>query len=118
MITSADDLKVFIDYCKKYLDLFNLSDWKVDYSHKNEKNAYASCDMDVDTRLATINLSINLGTLLIEPGQTVNDILNEFAFHEVCHILLADICEYSSSSSIHKDEHSLINRLSKAFLGG
>lgn len=122
MKTNKKDFEIFTSECEYFVELLGLTDWKIYYTHELWSNdSYANCDLNIPARVATINLSTdwNEGK---KTKEELNYILKEIALHEVCHILLSDLCQLAlskyikSSDEIDSIEHVIIRRLERALL--
>jgi len=114
MRTTKEHLKLFKNRCNYYIKEFGLFDWKVYYTHELWNNdSYADCNIHYSGRVATINLCTHWEELEIK---YINKTIDELAFHEVSHIVLAELCSIASSKSakrkdIDSAEHSVIRRM-------
>ena len=121
--TTDEHFKLFTDYCKEFIQLFGLYDWYIGFNHteQNEGNR-AECGFSTDdSHNAWINLAQEWHYDEITPAR-----LREVAFHEVCHVLLADSHNVASSDDLSREQtcfattrahHAVIYRLMKALLG-
>lgn len=122
MKTSNKEFEIFVNECEYFVELFGITDWKIYYSHEMwSTDSYANCDLNKKARVATINLSTEWNDD-IKTKKEMHDILKEIALHEVCHILLSDMCHLAMSKKINSMEdidsieHIIIRRLEKAFI--
>ena len=109
-------LRKFKKYCEHYMEKFGIDkEWVVYYSETPVlSNRYAETTYWIDSKVATITLN----TALDHP----EDRLKRMAFHEVCHLVLADIIAMAKSRKfddelLQTEEHRLINRLENVMLG-
>lgn len=100
--------------CKHWIDRYGLKDWHIYFEHDeivDHPGACAIVDVDLKNRLARITLDIQWED--VEPTRAL---LQNAAYHEVCHILLYRLKELALSREVSKevidDEiHAIIRRL-------
>lgn len=112
MSNTITDYHSFKKECQRRIKQLGLSEWDLDYLFKespneNEWKAWATWDMEA--RQARIGLNP-------DAAKAVKD----DAFHEVLHILLADLTELAESRFVTQREidtalHTVIQRLITAF---
>lgn len=119
MKTSKADFKKFKDEVEKWIGKFGLTNWDVAIIHGDpEDSDKASADIawisfgDYGTQVATIALNEQYtGMKLADRG------VERAAFHEVCHLLLYNLCVCVekrfavSKEDYEKEVHSLITVL-------
>lgn len=113
MKTTKHHFKVFREECEKWLTLFNLNDWKCYYNHdKTEVNENAVILFSSnDGKTATLTLGLKH-----ESQDATDNSIRRSAFHEICHLLLADIDNaatrrYTTQLELDAAIHAAINRL-------
>ena len=99
-------------YCKHYLALFGITEWDVDYKH-HKIDAQSRVSYNNSGRLACFQLTTK-GTI----DFCYHDDMQKLAFHEVLHLLLADIVKSQESLEENAIEHTVIQRLIKAITKG
>jgi len=110
--TTKADFKLFQTECEKWIDIFGLRDWEVNYMHEefSEENR-AECYLDLDGRISTIRLNKEW-----EPDEASDFKLRKSAFHEVCELLLAPLSinsrmRFIREGEIESSEHYIIRTL-------
>ncbi len=116
-LSGAGHFELFKDFCRQWQARLGLSDWRIYYSHENFKNCMAWCSRDYEGKCATIGLCVDL-----EDQEPTDAALEEWARHEVLHVLLGDISHLVNLRSISDNilsstEHAVIRRLEMAFGG-
>lgn len=86
MELKESDFEEFKKEAKRWIDLFGLKDWKVEYAFSELEDAYAQYSLQWQGKIALI-------TLNKYPAKESSDYINvkRTAFHEVCELLLADM---------------------------
>jgi len=95
---------------KKWQEILNLNDWRIEKGLKPAKQAMASVEFNEAARLATYRLG-DFGAEQIDQQS-----LDSTALHEVLHVFLHDLMTVaqdpkSSVEEIEKQEHRVINLL-------
>jgi len=115
MKTNKVHFKIFKDECKKWLEYWGLTEWKVYYSHKNwNDDALASCSSDIKAMVATINLEPDWSSTMDD--EDIELCLRQTAFHEVCEVFLSKFRDVAKRRDNTWDEiihnnHEIIRRL-------
>lgn len=115
--TTKEDFEIFKKECEKWIDFFGLKDWDIYFSHdKFDESILATCDCG-ETENKKCVLSFNKEI----KDDALDEMLTEFhikksAFHEVCHLLLANFqgmarYRYVTSSELTQEEHTIVTRL-------
>ena len=109
-IPTPQDAEYFAQSVKKWQQVLNLGDWRIEKGLKPAKNAMASVEFNDAARLATYRLG-DFGAEKITP-----DSLNKTALHELLHVFLHDLIvtatdPKSSDEDIEMQEHRVINLL-------
>ena len=111
MKTTKTHFKFFKDQCEYWINEIGLQEWKVYYSHQSHEDGLAWVMWDTEGRVATVGLSMDWPNLDPTPEN-----LDNSAFHEVCHILLADLADLPKRT-VHTEtmsvqmQHAIIRRL-------
>jgi len=109
-IPTPQDAEYFAQSVKKWQQVLNLGDWRIEKGLKPAKNAMASVEFNDAARLATYRLG-DFGAEKITP-----DSLDRTALHELLHIFLYDLLyvaadRQASDEQREKEEHRIINLL-------
>jgi hypothetical protein len=110
--TSKEDFELYKQECIRWLDIFGMKSWYIDFSHELLFDGHEACaNVDLNARSANLTLSE-------EWGSVVNDeTVKLAAFHEVCEVFLAPLvgCAYDrfnlSMESIAENTHVIIQTL-------
>lgn len=119
--TTAKHFACFKKECERWIDRYGLKDWHIYFEHceiEDRPRANAMSETDLGNRLARIILNDKWEDL--EPTRAL---LQNAAYHEVCHILLCRLTELALSREVFKvdieDEiHIVIRRLENGVLRG
>ena len=114
-IPTPEDARFFALCVKKWQEILNLNDWRIEKGLKPAKQAMASVEFNEAARLATYRLG-DFGAEQID-----HQSLNSTALHEVLHVFLHDLMAAaqdpkSSVEEIEKQEHRVINLLEQLLL--
>lgn len=109
-IPTPKDAEIFADSIKKWQQILNLGDWRIEKGTKPAKQAMASVEFNENARLAVYRLG-DFGAEKI-----TDDSLDRTALHECLHIFLHDLMivatdPKSSDEDIEMQEHRVINLL-------
>jgi hypothetical protein len=109
-IPTPEDARFFALCVKKWQEILNLNDWRIEKGMKPAKQAMASVEFNEAARLATYRLG-DFGAEQIDQRS-----LDSTALHEVLHVFLHDLMSAaqdpkSSVEEIEKQEHRVINLL-------
>jgi hypothetical protein len=109
-VPTPHEAAYFAQRVKKWQQVLNLGDWRIEKGLKPAKQAMASVEFDDGARLATYRLG-DFGAEKITPES-----LNSTALHELLHVLLHDLMTAaqdprSSPETLEKEEHRVINLL-------
>ena len=109
-IPTPEDAQLFAQSVKKWQQVLNLSDWRIEKGSKPAKQAMASVEFTPNARLATYRLG-DFGAEKI-----TLESLDQTALHELLHIFLHDLMTVaqdpkSSQDEIEMQEHRVINLL-------
>jgi hypothetical protein len=109
-IPNQQDAELFAQSVKKWQEVLNLGDWRIEKGIKPAKAAMASVEFNASARLATYRLG-DFGAEKITPES-----LDKTALHELLHIFLHDLMcvatdPKSSDEEIEMQEHRVINLL-------
>jgi hypothetical protein len=114
-IPTPQDAALFAQSVKKWQQVLNLGDWRIEKGLKPAKNAMASVEFNEPARLATYRLG-DFGAERISPGS-----LDQTALHELLHVFLHDLMTVaqdpkSSQEEIEVQEHRVVNLLEKLLI--
>lgn len=91
MRTNKKHFNIFKKECKKWISIFGLKDWYIDFYHEdwsdNEGYGEAWCSWDLTSRTASLCLS----TEWDESVELSIELLRRAAFHEVLHVVFGKI---------------------------
>jgi hypothetical protein len=109
-IPTPHDAAYFAQSVKKWQQVLNLGDWRIEKGIKPAKAAMASVEFTPTARLAVYRLG-DFGAEKITPQS-----LDRTALHELLHIFLHDLMSVatdpkSSDEDIEMQEHRVINLL-------
>jgi hypothetical protein len=114
-IPTPQDAALFAQSVKKWQQVLNLGDWRIEKGLKPAKNAMASVEFNESARLATYRLG-DFGAEKISPQS-----LDQTALHELLHVFLHDLMTVaqdpkSSQELIEIQEHRVVNLLEKLLI--
>ena len=109
-IPTPHEAAYFSQSARKWQQVLNLCDWRIEKGLKPAKQAMASVEFNENARLATYRLG-DFGAEKITPES-----LDKTALHELLHIFLHDLMTVaqdpkSSQDEIEMQEHRVINLL-------
>ena len=109
-VPTPDDVKIFAQSVKKWQQVLNLGDWRIEKGTKAAKQAMASVEFNDSARLAVYRLG-DFGAEKI-----TSETLDKTALHELLHVFLHDLMMVasdpkSSEEEIETQEHRVINLL-------
>lgn len=111
-IPTPQDAALFAQSVKKWQQVLNLGDWRIEKGLKPAKNAMASVEFNESARLATYRLG-DFGAEKI-----THESLDQTALHELLHVFLHDLMTAaqdprSSPEQLESEEHRVVNLLEK-----
>jgi hypothetical protein len=111
-IPTPEDSALFAQSVRKWQQVLNLGDWRIEKGLKPAKNAMASVEFNEGARLATYRLG-DFGAEKI-----TKESLDQTALHELLHVFLHDLMTVaqdpkSSTEEIEMQEHRVVNLLEK-----
>ena len=114
-IPTPEDSALFAQSVRKWQQVLNLGDWRIEKGLKPAKNAMASVEFNEGARLATYRLG-DFGAEKITPES-----LDQTALHELLHVFLHDLLTVaqdpkSSQDEIEAQEHRVVNLLEKLLI--
>ena len=114
-IPTPEDARFFALCVKKWQEILNLGDWRIERGLKPAKQAMASVEFNEGARLATYRLGDFGGEKITEKT------LEATALHELLHVFLHDLMAAaqdpkSSVEEIEKQEHRVINLLEQLLI--
>jgi hypothetical protein len=112
---TPEHAEIFAQSVKKWQQVLNLSDWRIEKGLKPAKQAMASVEFNEGARLATYRLG-DFGAEKI-----THESLDSTALHELLHVMLHDLMTAaqdprSSPEVLEKEEHRIINLLERLLL--
>lgn len=118
--TTTTHFRIFKKEARLWLLRLGLQDWRVDFEHQDAPDHIVSRAWyhgKVEDRVCALALARSWGGDI-----PTNSNVRESAFHEVCHVLLADIEGIASGRNfdgnyLDKCMHQVIRRLEKLFYG-
>ena len=114
-IPTPEDSAIFAQSVRKWQQVLNLGDWRIEKGLKPAKNAMASVEFNEPARLATYRLG-DFGAEKI-----TQESLDQTALHELLHVFLHDLMTVaqdpkSSQEEIEVQEHRVVNLLEKLLI--
>jgi hypothetical protein len=114
-IPTPEDAAHFAQSVRKWQQVLNLGDWRIEKGLKPAKNAMASVEFNEGARLATYRLG-DFGAEKITPES-----LDQTALHELLHVFLHDLITVaqdpkSSTEEMETQEHRVVNLLEKLLI--
>ena len=111
-IPTPHEAVYFSQSVRKWQQVLNLCDWRIEKGLKPAKQAMASVEFNENARLATYRLG-DFGAEKITPES-----LDQTALHELLHVFLHDLMTVaqdpkSSQDEVEMQEHRVINLLEK-----
>jgi len=111
-IPTPEHAELFAQSVKKWQQVLNLGDWRIEKGLKPAKQAMASVEFNDGARLAIYRLG-DFGAEKITPES-----LHKTALHELLHVFLHDLMTVaqdpkSSEDDLEKEEHRIINLLER-----
>lgn len=109
--TTNKDFELFKNECYFWINFWGLDGWDIGFTRCKLNGNDAQCSNNVEARWAYLKLSTTLNDY--DYG---DNFIRRLAFHEVAHILFADIVTsaislFGCSKMIEKEEHRLINKM-------
>ena len=99
--TTQKDFTYFKACCQKWIDRFQLNGWQVNYKLIKLNGNQATFNSQYRGCRASISLDIELDPA---DGETINEMLEGDAQHEVIHLLLCNFSMLASSRFVTEDE--------------
>jgi len=112
--TTATNFDLFKKECKKLIDLLELNNWEVYFTHTDLVDEFAGIDFNSNDMVATLYLSTNWGTGI--NNTVTNAAIKSSALHEVIHLLLASLVglaldRFSTRQEIDRETETMVNKL-------
>lgn len=104
MKTTKADFEYYKKCVLKWLDVFQLNDWEIDFEHKHDLEFIGSCRFDLHGRGATICLAVNWEETIVNKKE-----LDATAFHEVVELLLVPYYVLSRDRKYDADKHTEVS---------
>lgn len=109
---SDADVELFDGYMKKWQQLLNLMDWRVERASKRCTGAMAEIGFDDEARLAQYRVGEHFGSEEVTPRA-----LEATALHELLHARLRDFgCAIQSGVNREGSEHAVVNTVEKLLM--
>jgi len=119
--TTTEHFELFKTEAQRFIDLFGLWDWQVDFHHRFLENCRANCRFNCQGKQASLSLATEWSEYDVLSEATIS----RSAFHEVCELLLADM--YGAATDIdmagrireerlERASHAIIRRLENVVL--
>ena len=110
MKTTKKDFIIFKKECEKWIEIFGLKGWRVEFFHKKGKGARAQCHYHTTDRVLDFYFNTEWNS------EVTDKKIRTTAFHETCEGLLCRIrvlSEYRFTTQLEIDEeiHSIIRTL-------
>lgn len=110
MKTSKADFEFFKAECRKWLKVFNLDGWGIEYSHEKLKDEYGKILFNLEGHKASVFF-----TTEIEPPFS-RERMAETAKHEIIHLLLARLSEhayyrFTTKDALEEAEEEIVQKL-------
>ncbi|GAH01412.1 unnamed protein product, partial [marine sediment metagenome] len=87
MKTTEKQFESFKQECHKWIKFFGLKDWRIKITHEDIDENFTAADVTHNSR--SRQAAIRLNTTLHDDLKDID--VKVSAFHEVCHLLLADL---------------------------
>ena len=112
-----ESLSKFRSYVEEAQAAFGLHDWQIFVQVADDEKHLATCSCDYEAKIATIALAFKWATVPVTPGS-----LRRVAYHEVLHVLLAQLQILAASRSFDRNEyeraeHEVVHRVLFAVCG-
>ncbi len=119
--TTPEHFKFYRAEAERFIELLGLKDWRVYFEHSPLAGCMGQCGWNNEAgKVATITLGVNW-----EHEEPTEEELRKVAFHEVCHLLLADSYNVAVQDDLSYNQtvfaldrayHGVIRRLENAVL--
>lgn len=113
------EFAIFKAECRRWVDRFGLTDWKLYYTFEEIEGGLASVNRDWEGKCATVTLHPFQERI---PKADVEASVKSSARHEMLHLLLGELDYLNGRRAISNDiwsaaEHGVIRRLERALDG-
>ena len=99
--TTEKQFEFYKKECKKWIDRFELNNWKVWFIKSELEDAFSQIHTKINGYGAKIILNSSLWN---DDGISVEQILAETAKHEIIHLLLSRFSDYAKSRDYTNDQ--------------
>lgn len=99
------DFQCFKDEANHWIRFFGLLDWRVDYSFEKLNGCYAEIRSNFQGKCATIALD------RFPEEELSTDQIRKSAFHEVCELLLRELCNVALNDEIPYEEREKLTEI-------
>ena len=118
MKTTQKNFYLFKQECQKWIDRFELNNYRVVYEWKDLKKSDASMNSQQSSMNSTIALSKNIGFDGADYNMSQNEFIKSLAKHEIIHLLLGRYVWCAESrfiitNEISESEEELVRKLEK-----
>lgn len=112
---SEKEFEYYCIRCRAWIDFFGLKEWEVHFKFE-EFNAEASIYYNCQTRFCLFRLRPTMPEFIVNDRQKEID---QCAFHEVCHLLIADFTHLCNErivteNEIARQEETFVRRMENA----
>ena len=117
MKTTKKDYEYFQKRCLYWKERLGIQDWLLYFKHEKLNGTLAECFYNTRSRKATISLTISLTTSVNKINR--GDWIEESAFHEMMHLLMADLTWMANMfdrNEVEEREHQIIHKLNNILL--
>ncbi len=109
--TTNKHFEIFKKECEKWVDFFGLKEWDLKMVHEDCGDSNGKCLTGYSSKSAIITLTTEYEC----DGELIHSI-KKTAFHEVVHLLLADLvalgrARYLESDEFENKEHEIVSKL-------
>lgn len=98
--TTQEHFNIFKEESKKWIDWFELNDWRVVFKHEKLDGSLAECWYKSVGRVA----SLILNTEWADQEPVCEETVRKTAFHEVVELWLADMSNIAASRAFSEDD--------------
>lgn len=118
MRTTIAHFKLFKAECEKWIKIWGLLDWSVDYAHEDIDGCKGQRSSGLAGKVATLSLATDWGD-----DNLTNYQIKKTAFHEVAELLLAEIHalgdrRFVAEERLETARHTVIRRLENVVFEG
>ena len=100
MKTTAKDFERFKTYCREWIEVFGLLDYRVHYIHAGGQTGFGRCSTNSVSRSSLIKLCKDWGHGI----DVTDEELRRTALHEVLHIIMNGTVELAKARWVQEEE--------------